>query len=341
MDIWDKIAEAAPKILETVSKTQRNAAAVQNTANQKKASISSFLKRNENKFAYIYVGVVAFIFVFMCIIMGHPSWIVTVFTESTVGDYINEIPQLVLDYFDYSMNNMATSDVEVVREKLDVIAYAIAANIPMVVQFGFIDNFVTTYIKADNRKQKGCIFIAQCFIQALIALSWTEPVDFAAFSQGSGPIICILISMWVVSFLVPILKTIFTKTIYTGEGFDLNIDKNLSVPFSVVIGFFQEFIKAIISFSIFTTAISMVYITTIFTKQELIVKFLNIIAPILYIFCYRALSKPINYITSFLIYIFLKKEKINYQKTAFSDVFGCIFAVGMMVTCFVMYFKLR
>lgn len=107
--------------------------------------------------AYTYLFVIAAIYFAVCLILGKPEWIISVFTQNFASDLKGELPRMMATlYFDKIQSVLPMTDTY--NLLMDQLVQSITAELPAAFLFSSIDSFIISKIKMKNFKEKLAFF---------------------------------------------------------------------------------------------------------------------------------------------------------------------------------------
>lgn len=112
-----------------------------------------------------YLLFVSIVFVVMCIVMGHPTWIAKIFIESSFSDATGETAKMLTTSYVYTLieNFPMVEETQIFTDTFNALETAIYANIPTAMLFSIIDSFIMRRISISGKKDDTICFFCRIY----------------------------------------------------------------------------------------------------------------------------------------------------------------------------------
>lgn len=290
--------------------------------------------------AWIYLIVVVILYFGICLTLGRPGWILSVFLQNTVSDLTGETPRMmVASYFDrLQFLPMATEEYAQLTQQWD---QAIMSELPMAFLFSCIDSFIISRLKLERFTEKVVCFAAAYFLQALIVISCVEPIEWGDAITNSTSLIT---SIWI---LGGVIYFIYEGIIKDGssKNFDFSetLNKIVNVMMNLVYVIFKEAIKIIFLVSVFSLSLQLINmgLTRIGLGHILDGDSLPVIilSTTVYILLNRGLNSMTDMLSEFFLRIITHDTDPAYRRTFPGEIFCFVSSMIIVVNAWILTFK--
>ena len=292
-----------------------------------------------NKIAFGYFIVTLAAFIILCICMGHLGWIWSKLFETTsdemTGEVVWSLSRGMLTYIEQA----ATTDDATLRSILidDGSLWLwgqIKNELPEIVEFGCI-NAIILRLPQTKMWAKLSAIAGGFLLQAIIAISWEAPVTFELFWEfmldtWCRPVISILC-------IAAVVYALYQMLVKHSDDIGGIANKAVNVVMMLFVVVFKEAIQVILLVVLFDFIFLGGYAVT-GSVGSILMKILTLLAPLGFMLLYRLFNPLMEKASNGILTHMLKDQA--YEKTIAGELFCFVIMVLMLVSCFVLYFRL-
>ncbi len=206
---------------------------------------------------------------------------------------------------------------------------------PEMLEFFFIDAIVRKVVKIKNKATAITLFFASYILQAMIAVSWTEPVTWDLFEEK---IFESMIQIITVTWMLGGIFYFLIHGIVTSErgvefDFEAIINKIANVPMQFVISLFEQAMKLSFVSMFFGIACTGIGIVNESLSLKVINPVLLMAAPFFYLILTHCLDRIGDFSVKFIEKMAREDDYIKYRETFAGDLLCFTIALFMLGGC--------
>lgn len=278
----------------------------------------------------------------LCIFIGHPLWIFSVFVKNFILDLTNETPRMLSSMF----HTIYVSNYELVGQRRFLVNNfnnAVLAGIPAAFQFVCIDTFISKKIEKKDFGTKCCSFLSAYVLQAVIAVSWSGSVTWDIFSKFVvSNLISVLFSavmLIMAGYLVYNLFILRNENLY--ELICIIIVIIVNVLMTPVYALFTEIFKIVILILLYGLSITLISMVLNWMNLAVLVHVFAIFYPFCFIWMNRKLSKISGFLSGILMNRLIQDANPGYQKSFLGELFCVFLALFSIICCFWLQIRMK
>jgi len=280
--------------------------------------------------AVVYFVGAAILYLLLAVMIGKGDQILSIFITNAWSDLSGDTPRTLSQMLLAQALNRNSPEIAIdLGSTLYLTAFL---SFPFSVINGYIMRFI-------HKQDKGTVVvssIAGYFLQAIIALAWTDPVSMETVSADlSSLFVNLVFGVMLVGSIGSMLRAILR-----GEEIDIHnmTTSVVSIPMTLVYVIAKELFKSIVITTAFLFIVQVVVALATEIGFPILINIFSLISPIVYLVLFGFFDKLGEVVSKFAMKMLIKDSTFEYRQTWIGELFCLVSAVLMLVVCFSKHF---